>query len=181
MNSPSLTKEPVTYWYREPWPWFIIGVIMITFAWGSVQLFVAFTNADEVVVDDYYKVGKAINQDLSRDRRAREMGIGATVTIERNTLQAELSGQIENWPQQLRLRLIPVARNIEPQTIPMLQTAASENAYRGQLSQIPEGRYYLQLETLDVLVPEQGYASGWRLNREVSFAPGTAVTLQAGD
>ena len=179
--SQSIHQEPITHWYQEPWAWFIVAIIVCTVSWGSFQVYVAFKNADEVVVDDYYKVGKAINQDLSRDRRAIEYGVSASLLTNNGTVLVDMEGNPDNWPQQLRLRLMPAAKGQEPQQIALLQTPHKNTLYQGKTQGIPSGRYYIQLETLDEMTPEQGYLSGWRLNREVLFETGKPVLLSPSD
>ena len=39
-------------WYREPWPWFIIGLLGATVAAGFITLWIAMTNPDFQVVDE---------------------------------------------------------------------------------------------------------------------------------
>ncbi|CAM3673702.1 FixH family protein [Parendozoicomonas haliclonae] len=170
--------EPFTRWYQEPWTWVIIGIIVVSVIRGLYQVYISVINADEVVVDDYYKVGKAINQDLSRDRRAAEAGLEAVITLRNgNSLIVEMSGVQQEWPRQLRLKLIPAIKGQEKQEVALLQAPHSPMTYSGQIQQMPEGRFYVQLETLDQLTPEVGYLSGWRINREALFEPNTPVTL----
>ena len=184
-NHPNNTKkpfdrEPISHWYREPWAWFIVGVIAVTVIWGSAQITIAVKHGDEVVVDDYYRVGKAINLDLSRDQRAADQQLEAVITVNGdNSLLVNMTGQLSQWPKQLLLRLIPAARNIDQDVLPLLQTPHTPSAYTGKVQRVPEGRYYVQLETLDQRQPEQGHLSGWRINREVRFDHGGTVTLSA--
>ena len=173
------SNEPITRWYQEPWVWFIIGIISVTVVWGTYRVVYAFQNADQVVVDDYYKVGKAINQDLTRDRIAHELKISGVITLhpESGALEVDMAGLLEAWPQQLRMHIMPTAPHEENQTFALLQNPARETVYRAHPRALPEGRYYIQIETLDKMVPEVGYESGWRLNREVRFAPGMPVEI----
>lgn len=57
-------------WYRHRWPWLLMAGPFIVLLAGSITTWIAFSGADALVVDDYYKQGKAINQDLRRDRIA---------------------------------------------------------------------------------------------------------------
>ncbi|MCL6271011.1 FixH family protein [Sansalvadorimonas sp. 2012CJ34-2] len=170
-----------THWYQEPWAWYIVGVLVVTFCWGAIQVTTAIKHADEVVVDDYYKVGKAINQDLTRDKTARELDISAEIAFKSDSgkVYANLQGAVKDWPQQLRLKLLPAAPAAEKQTVALIQSPAIAEQYTGQPAALPTGRYFVQLETLDVMVPEEGYQGGWRLNREVNFAPDEAVEIRA--
>lgn len=57
-------------WYTERWPWLLmLGPASVLVA-GGIAAWLALGHPDAMVVDDYYKQGKAINQDLRRDRAA---------------------------------------------------------------------------------------------------------------
>ena len=61
-------------WYTHRWPWLLmLGPAVVAVA-GIATSYVAFTTQDALVVGDYYKQGKAINQDLRRDRAAAALG-----------------------------------------------------------------------------------------------------------
>jgi hypothetical protein len=62
-------------WYSHRWPWLIMLGPACAVLLGSVAAYLAFTREDALVVDDYYKQGKAINQDLRRDRAASALGL----------------------------------------------------------------------------------------------------------
>jgi hypothetical protein len=60
-------------WYAQRWPWLLmLGPALVIVA-GSFTAWLAYTRQDAMVVDDYYAQGKAINQDLRRDRVASAM------------------------------------------------------------------------------------------------------------
>jgi len=64
-------------WYTHRWPWLLMmGPALVAVA-GIATCYVAFTGQDALVVGDYYKQGKAINQDLRRDRAAAALGLSA--------------------------------------------------------------------------------------------------------
>lgn len=66
-----------TPWYTHRWPWLLMmGPAFVAIA-GITTCYVAFTGQDALVVGDYYKQGKAINQDLRRDRAAAALGLSA--------------------------------------------------------------------------------------------------------
>ncbi|HZV65037.1 MAG TPA: FixH family protein [Telluria sp.] len=57
-------------WYRHRWPWLLMLGPLLVLVGGSVAAYLAYTRSDAMVVGDYYERGKAINQDLRRDRVA---------------------------------------------------------------------------------------------------------------
>ena len=68
-------NSPVKPWYAQRWPWLLmLGPFVVILA-GIYTTWLAVTRPDAMVVDDYYVRGKAINQDLSRDRVASAMRV----------------------------------------------------------------------------------------------------------
>lgn len=68
-------------WYRQPWPWFLISLPAIAVIAGLITYFIAARGFDGPVVADYYKQGLAINEELGRSARARELGIEAQILL----------------------------------------------------------------------------------------------------
>ena len=171
--------DAFTPWHREPWVWFIVAIILVTFAWGAFSVMVSFNNRDTVVVDDYYKVGKVINEDLSRENRALEWDISALISVDDLTgeVRARVTGNLPENPDILRLRFSSPAFRDNDRDIMLRLTPSGD--YMGNLTSSVGGRYYVQLETLDEQIPEQPYQTGWRLNNELVVEPGTPVALFA--
>ena len=72
-------SQPVIPWYKQRWPWILMSGPAMVVAAGFITLGLAIHTSDSLVDDDYYKKGKAINEDLARDQQADTAGIGATV------------------------------------------------------------------------------------------------------
>ena len=53
-------------WYREPWPWIIIGLLGTVIVASFITLWIAISNPDGLVVDD------AEYQEIRRGLRAQE-------------------------------------------------------------------------------------------------------------
>jgi len=101
MNSP-LAAADTQPWYRQFWPWFLIilpgSVVVAAFA----TLFIANKHSDDLVVDDYYKNGLAINQRLEKDQRAQDLMLSAALEITSKDVRVQLTGPIED--RQLRMQ-----------------------------------------------------------------------------
>ncbi|MBS0309118.1 MAG: FixH family protein [Proteobacteria bacterium] len=83
-------------WYRHPWPWLLmLGPFMVILG-GVYTLWLALSQPDAMVADDYYKEGKAINQDLRRDRKAAELGLHASLRYDpaAEKLRGDITGKI---------------------------------------------------------------------------------------
>ena len=94
-----------TPWYTHRWPWFLmIGPASVLVA-GSFAAWLALGHPDAMVVDDYYKQGKAINQDLRRDRVAGAMRLSVRMRYEGGRLQGRIEsfGRPLNVPFTIRL------------------------------------------------------------------------------
>lgn len=197
-GQPATKREPFTPWYREPWAWYIVGILLVTFAWGGFQVYTAFTHQDSVVIDDYYKNGKTINQDMTRIDNARSLAVAGTLAIDEliGEVRVTMRGNPEVWPGQLKLSFLSPVFKDKDKTIVLnrsfgisAKSAADSSPaqpgqnpmYVGQLDALVTGRYYLQLETLDELIPEVGYETGWKITLEAVVSPGTPITLKNPD
>ncbi|WP_062260197.1 FixH family protein [Endozoicomonas arenosclerae] len=179
----SLVKnEPITRWYQEPWVWAILGVLAVTFVWGSYRIYYAFQIQDSVVVDDYYKTGKMINEDLTRDNNARDLGIRANLMIDDLTgeVRVNINGNLSEWPEQLKLSLLSPVFADRDKVVTMNRSWSGDESrqiYVGQVDAAVEGKTYVQLETIDEHIPEVGYETGWRLNQPLVLTPGETSQL----
>jgi hypothetical protein len=79
-------------WYREPWPWLLISGPAAVLVAGAATFWLAFSGADGVVAEDYYKQGLAINRRLAREEAARSQGIAARVELGAGRIQVYLAG-----------------------------------------------------------------------------------------
>lgn len=62
-------------WYRHPWVWGIIAIPASSVIVGIVMIVLAASGPTDLVRDDYYKAGVAINQEFGARERAAELGI----------------------------------------------------------------------------------------------------------
>jgi hypothetical protein len=82
-------------WYTHRWPWLLMLGPATVVAGGGYVAWLAAGHPDALVVDDYYKQGKAINQDLRRDRAATKLGLALQAQYDprAGTLSGRLAGQ----------------------------------------------------------------------------------------
>ena len=79
MNSPSPTP---LLWYRQRSPWLLmLGPAVVVVA-GVYTAWLAVDTDDGLVVGDYYKEGKAINQVLRREQAAADLELSASLRFE---------------------------------------------------------------------------------------------------
>lgn len=166
MQQPEQTHNP---WYKEPWPWFILGLLGLSVVLGLSMLTIAIKNPVSMVVDNYYDAGKGINTSLERERLAVELGMQARIDFdhERGEVLLILAGQ--SRPQQLVLNLISPTQPERDRRI-VLQPALAENQYRGLLPEDILGRRFVEL-----LGVEDEH--DWRLFEEETLLLGEPVEL----
>jgi hypothetical protein len=79
-------------WYTQRWPWLLMAGPAIVLAACGYTGWIAFSQQDALVVGDYYKKGKAINQDLRRDRAAAALGV--SVAVRYDAADGKLAGRL---------------------------------------------------------------------------------------
>ncbi len=94
--SPLISRTATTRpWYAQRWPWLLmLGPALVVVA-GSYTGYLAFTRQDALVVDDYYMQGKAINQDLRRDRAASALKMRFEANYDAAT--GVLAGRVDSF------------------------------------------------------------------------------------
>lgn len=167
-------------WYRQFWFWFLFAPLFVVVCVSLMLVTVAFRHADDVVVDNYYKQGRMINQTLEQDRRALALGLTAQLKFDRETgevfvqmVQASVAEQ-NDLPEQLLLRLDHPFEADRDQRVLLKQVSAGH--YRGELSARPSHNWYLSL------LPESEadkYADAeWLLSGDINFELTEETLLQ---
>ncbi len=98
-------------WYRQRWPWLLMLPPLAAVIGGIVTIVLAVRSDDGMVAADYYKRGLAINAELSRSRRAAELGLSAAVSASGEAsgdgIHVRLSAERPLPPEAtLRIRLV---------------------------------------------------------------------------
>ena len=107
-------------------------------------LYLAVTNADPVVVDNYYKEGLAINRVLARDHVALQRGYKASVMVngERSRLRIQMAG--EGLPAELRVRFVHPTKGGLDRTVAARQM--QPGLYEAAFQLAPAARWDVELE-----------------------------------
>lgn len=163
MISPSTTR-----WYREPFVWLLVTFPLLSVIGGITLLTLAIRSDDGLVVDDYYRRGKLINRELARDALAAHHRLRADLRLAANDrLLLSVEGRPPHgWPATLELKVLHATRAGHDQHIILVRSA---QGYRGSLSSLPPGRWYLELSA-----PE------WRLLGELRRPKASSARLTAG-
>jgi hypothetical protein len=156
---PSTSFRP---WYKEPWPWIIIGMLSAAVIAATTCVFISFHNADPVVRDDWYEDGKTINKSLDREKHAQQLGMAATITVDNTTGDVKVilkSHQPQNLPG-VDIKLSHATDAARDEDVQL--TRQEDGSYHGTLSKALKGHYYVDIET-----------AYWKLSDSELFPQGT--------
>ena len=152
-------------WYRQGWPWLLILLPASTVIASMVTIWLAFTNDDALVRDDYYREGLAINRRLDSEARARELGMAAELRYDAPARVVELRLRgLPDAPGELTLAIEHPTDAMRDQSVVLL--GAGNGVFRGTVHQALDGKRYLLIEH----VPADG--RGWRLRGTLEAATG---------
>ncbi len=150
MNAAVMTPSPVTPWYRQRWPWLLMLMPAIALFGGLYTAYLAVTTNDALVVDDYYREGKAINLQIARDVRAAELGLSASLS---SGIGGGLTVRLQSnpgvaLPDALSLRIMHATRaELDRQTV---LPAMGGGVYARPEFDLPrDGRWRVQIESAD--------------------------------
>jgi len=151
-------------WYRQFWPWFIISLPMSVVIAGIATVIIAVKNDDSLVVDNYYKAGLAINQVLTQQDVARQLGITAMVSYSADTheLNVQIPPNLSLKDNALRIRLVHSTQADKDKIL--LLNRNQQDYFTILVGDIQDGWWNLFIEPIDgqwqisqrILFPMQG-------------------------
>ncbi len=143
-----------TPWYRQLWPWLLISGPAAVLVAGGITMWLAFSTADGLVAEDYYRQGLAINKRLAREEAARELGISASVALAPDKIHVELKGAA---PEALFVHLAHATR--AGHDLRLRLRSIAPGAYEADRASLPRGHWRVVIED-----PR----GTWRIAREAS-------------
>lgn len=163
---------PGTPWYHHPWMWLVVGLPLASVVASLTFVTIAVKNQDDLVRDDWYKAGRAINNDLDAEKYAQTLGLKGVLTLEPAIPAVSIS--IENGaslPDNLQLLLIH--STIAQEDMTAIITRAADGTWRGSLPRLPMGKRHLMLEPAALKAGEVR----WRLRAGDVIFQGMPVAL----
>ena len=161
-------------WYRQFWPWFLIvlpGTVVVA---GLSTVVIAVRHADNLVVDDYYKEGLAINRKLTLDRHAAEQHVTARLAMGGTRLMVQLPLDLDSYPSELQLLLQHPTDSKQDLRLVLANQGAGHYTYT--LDTPLDGRWYV---TLKSFTGDTADAHDWRLKGEINLNKAAQVELSS--
>jgi len=99
-----MNEKTINPWYREPWPWFILGILGLGVFFGISILLIGLSNPPQMVRGEYERFGRGMVDVGSRTAMARELGLLGRLSERSGEWVLQLSAdEVENLPDQLLL------------------------------------------------------------------------------
>lgn len=157
-------------WYTHRWPWLLMLGPVSVLAGGTFVTVLALGHPDAMVVDDYYKKGKAINQDLRRDRAAAAMGL--RLSMRYAPLSGVVSGRIGGaaGPTTAPFRLRLAHPTLPERDVVLMLVPDGEGRYTAALP---------ALEATHWQVVAEGARGDWKLNGRWDWKKQGELLIQA--
>jgi hypothetical protein len=115
-----------------------------------ITINIAFTDADGLVKDDYYKEGLAINRDIARKQMAEDLGVTGQVSIdiEASNIQVVLNDAAMGQLDKILFKMIHPTRADNDFTIELERT--NPRTYQGKLlTKINPGNWWVRVSPIN--------------------------------
>ncbi|MBI3230539.1 MAG: FixH family protein [Burkholderiales bacterium] len=132
-----VAPKPADKWLKEPWMLLVIGGPLLVVIAAISTGIIAWQSQDKVVVNDYYRQGLHIDQDLAADAKARIYNMRASLQFldaKRDILQLQLNGAAE-LPAKAQLTIASGANGLQ----------ATEAIYKVSMLKVRPGVYQANL------------------------------------
>lgn len=136
-------------WYREPWPWIIMAGPALAVIAGIATAIIAFSGADALVADDYYKRGLGINRELKRSVTAATHAMHADLEydVAGRRIRVALYRADAGRDGEIVLYLAHPTRAADDRRVTLARGA--DGQYHGAVALPETGRWHLVLETAE--------------------------------
>ena len=171
MQSTNFKEQATAPWYRHRWPWLImLGPFLVVLA-GGYTMWLAYSVPDALVVGDYYRQGKAINRDLTRDRAAVRLGLQFALRYDAASgrLLGRISGAGHALQGPMTLKLVHSTRPEKDIELPLV--ADAEGNVTASLPMLDMARWQVVLEDQE---------RTWRVSGVWPWPQQKSVALSAG-
>lgn len=169
------TAEELLPWYRQVWFWVVVGPLLFIIIFCSMTVSMAFHYSDDVVADNYYKEGRAINQLLQQDEHALALGLTANIRFDRVANEVLVSiKNSKNLPKKILLFMDHPVKKNKDQHIVLHEIVRGE--YRAELTTRLEYFWYLSLVP-EIDVSKRKHAE-WLLSGGIDFSNNAEAFLQ---
>lgn len=144
MQASPLNPTNTAPWYRHLWPWLLMAGPLVVVIAGTITMWISFAGADALVVDDYYKQGKAINQDLRRERVAASLDL--QLALRYDAVAGNLQGQLSGEQPGRKLTLMLVHPTMPSKDMKRSLVTHADGSFTVPLPMLERAHWQVELE-----------------------------------
>lgn len=170
-----MSQEPeiILPWYKQFWAWFIFTPLIVVVLACSVMVTIAFKTKEDVVTDDYYKVGRMINQAFEPAQNAKALGLLAEIRFLNEGRIVSVNLNESDWTVQDTL-LLNISHPVDADKDHFITLKRNDALMWQAEMKVPmEGRWYFRLSSIDDAGGEE-----WRLQEEIDLATETSKVFK---
>ena len=130
-------------WYKQFWPWALIALPVLTMFKAAHTIYIMNLQKPDLVVDDYYAEGKAINMNLAKYREAASRNLQANILIAANKAIVRFES---NPILDAKLKLRFVHNTVAAQDFEVQAERSGENLYVAELPSTLTGKWNLVVD-----------------------------------
>jgi hypothetical protein len=162
---------PQTPWYKQFWPWALIGLPTSSIIFCTLFIYYAVTTRDTLVSDHYYKDGLAINEELNLEKEASNLGITANLYVKNNQpIVVKLNYEHPdkaNILSYLNLKVSHATLAVKDFSTKLLPEASG--AFSSTKSYNIKGHWFIEITPPD---------NSWRLKDEITLPTSKAILIK---
>ncbi|MDF1630278.1 MAG: FixH family protein [Alcanivoracaceae bacterium] len=164
-----LPGAPERAWYKQIWVWFVIALPASSVFTGIFLVITAVNNADDLVIDDWYKEGRGTNRNMAAENIAADFGIGMrTVSTSDGGTDIQFTAARKMvWPDSMQLALRH--RTLAEQDQEFVLTHLGDGQYHA-IRPLPAGNWHVRVASDDV---------SWRLAGPATVSTSGELVLGA--
>lgn len=127
-------------WYKQFWPWLLISLPLFSILKAGHTIYIMNKQSPDLVVDDYYAEGKAINMNLAKYREAASRNISGSVLLAGNKVIVNLKSN-PLLGQQLQLSFMH--NTVAGKDFKVLADRSGESMFVAELPGVLDGKWNL--------------------------------------
>ncbi|HFB67195.1 MAG TPA: hypothetical protein ENJ60_16790 [Aeromonadales bacterium] len=155
-------------WFKEPWLWLVILLPVSAVVAGISTVIIANNNAVEMVNDDYYKLGLAINRNIDAVTKAKSLDIKGRLFFSPDKIQLHLQSNGDEITDQILLDLIhPTEKRLDKH---FKMKSLGHGVFSIENSIPVSGRRYIRITSVE---------NQWVIKSEINITTGETFLLSA--
>jgi hypothetical protein len=162
-----MQSDIIKVWYKQFWPWFLIIVPITSMVLSFSMMGLAFNGEDSMVIDDYYKEGRAINLKIKKFEKAKLLNISTRTQIFSDYVEVIFMSGSPESDGALTLDFFHSTQKFKDFSVVLLRDA--NGIYRAPLAADVSGKWQLSLHPFD---------ENWKIQKVVTLPQTKSFVLK---